>query len=730
MNADSKRDASRSEHQGAHSNAKRGSHPHPIHPSGLFLSADVNSPYAAAASALAMAAGGGGGGLLRSPPFLGGPSLGSPTPSSPGPGDNPGLMALYQSPLWQAAMRQQQLQLLSHLASLSNPFLSAAQGQPQPPPPPPQMPPFSASSFPPSMEAAHMYRDYLNKYAQAHSTTTSTTSTTSSSARLLTSTSSTSTTSSAQAAALVANLMAAAGKPTSSSSDFTNSSISTTTGIHSGAPDSRGHAVRFGSDKRAEPRHSPSSFLSSGTGGVERRDNNNGKHLLSPDGIKSESSPPHIPTSIAPVAQSIIGTGRGSGGRTSSGRGRGRGGGGGGGGSAHATSASSSDPYNGRDKVFTCKICNRSFGYKHVLQNHERTHTGEKPFECRVCHKRFTRDHHLKTHMRLHTGEKPYNCTHCDRQFVQVANLRRHLRVHTGEKPYKCDLCDSTFSDSNQLKAHVLIHKGEKPFSCEKCEGKFRRRHHLMHHACPMSKNPGIGITYDEDDDLDSVTSPSSDSIRHDRESEFGFPTKKMRSLASPHFDPELEKKFYRGELGVPGSKGPSGLELSLMFAAAAAAAESSEKRNHSGGISSGGSARSRKSRDPKRVRPSADHSPKSDEMLDESSDTNSGKILSTSAMTSFDAAEIDSNNIPRSEKHFERTSFQTEPEDLSSSCRHFKREDIGEEEEEKENLDELDVSTSSDRVSATATVSSTTDPTSLTNLGGPIMNKMPIVNK
>lgn len=41
-----------------------------------------------------------------------------------------------------------------------------------------------------------------------------------------------------------------------------------------------------------------------------------------------------------------------------------------------------------RDKVFTCKVCLRSFGYKHVLQNHERTHTGEKPFECQECHKR------------------------------------------------------------------------------------------------------------------------------------------------------------------------------------------------------------------------------------------------------------------------------------------------------------------------------------------------------
>lgn len=140
----------------------------------------------------------------------------------------------------------------------------------------------------------------------------------------------------------------------------------------------------------------------------------------------------------------------------------------------------------GRDKQFTCGVCNRSFGYKHVLQNHERTHTGEKPFECPECHKRFTRDHHLKTHMRLHTGERPYHCDVCDRKFVQVANLRRHLRVHTGERPYTCEHCTAMFADSNQLKAHLLIHTNEKPFSCERCHSKFRRRHHLLHHKCGM----------------------------------------------------------------------------------------------------------------------------------------------------------------------------------------------------------------------------------------------------
>lgn len=157
-------------------------------------------------------------------------------------------------------------------------------------------------------------------------------------------------------------------------------------------------------------------------------------------------------------------------------------------GSGSTTSTTTTTGATGRERTFQCPVCHRCFGYKHVLQNHERTHTGEKPFECKTCEKRFTRDHHLKTHMRLHTGEKPYHCTHCDRQFVQVANLRRHLRVHTGERPYACELCESKFSDSNQLKAHMLIHKNEKPFTCEKCQGKFRRRHHLMHHKCPRDE--------------------------------------------------------------------------------------------------------------------------------------------------------------------------------------------------------------------------------------------------
>ncbi|XP_014478896.1 PREDICTED: protein krueppel-like isoform X2 [Dinoponera quadriceps] len=172
-----------------------------------------------------------------------------------------------------------------------------------------------------------------------------------------------------------------------------------------------------------------------------------------------------------------------------------------------------------KDKVFTCGVCSRSFGYKHVLQNHERTHTGEKPFECQECHKRFTRDHHLKTHMRLHTGEKPYHCNHCDRQFVQVANLRRHLRVHTGERPYTCEVCGAKFSDSNQLKAHALIHRGLKPFECSTCQVRFRRRHHLMHHKCGTG-HPSQAESRPQADSQSNTSEDPEDIIETDTQSD------------------------------------------------------------------------------------------------------------------------------------------------------------------------------------------------------------------
>ncbi|XP_020294615.1 protein krueppel-like isoform X3 [Pseudomyrmex gracilis] len=186
---------------------------------------------------------------------------------------------------------------------------------------------------------------------------------------------------------------------------------------------------------------------------------------------------------------------------------------------------------DGRQKSFDCKVCGRSFGYKHVLQNHERTHTGEKPFQCPECQKKFTRDHHLKTHMRLHTGEKPYHCKYCERQFVQVANLRRHTRVHTGERPYVCSTCSSKFSDSNQLNAHMLIHSGQKPYECDQCQSRFRRRHHMIHHKCE-------GVNRNETQELHAVSSSCKEGDIEEEEEEDHINDKEvdeLQQIASVH---------------------------------------------------------------------------------------------------------------------------------------------------------------------------------------------------
>ncbi|XP_040072405.1 zinc finger protein 572-like, partial [Ixodes scapularis] len=104
--------------------------------------------------------------------------------------------------------------------------------------------------------------------------------------------------------------------------------------------------------------------------------------------------------------------------------------------------------------TYHCKFCSYSSHHLGHINQHERTHTGEKPFRCSVCKIAFAQIGNLRTHMRIHTGEKPYQCRTCGKEFSQRDNWSRHERTHSGERPYKCEACEKTFKRSQHLSRH------------------------------------------------------------------------------------------------------------------------------------------------------------------------------------------------------------------------------------------------------------------------------------
>ncbi|XP_052861165.1 gastrula zinc finger protein XlCGF8.2DB-like [Anopheles cruzii] len=125
-----------------------------------------------------------------------------------------------------------------------------------------------------------------------------------------------------------------------------------------------------------------------------------------------------------------------------------------------------------------CPYCPGQFAQPFQLENHIRTHTGEKPFLCKVCNKAFHVARYLTLHMQIHDKDQ-HKCPHCPDKFALLYRLKDHIRTHTGEKPFLCKVCGKTFHSARYLREHMQIHDKHQ---CPHCPKKFAQQFHLKNH--------------------------------------------------------------------------------------------------------------------------------------------------------------------------------------------------------------------------------------------------------
>ncbi|CAE6516071.1 unnamed protein product [Rhizoctonia solani] len=176
-------------------------------------------------------------------------------------------------------------------------------------------------------------------------------------------------------------------------------------------------------------------------------------------------------------------------------------------------------------KTYVCSHagCGKSYWKPSRLQEHERSHTGERPFVCSECGNSYLRDSHLRAHSRSHlpASARPFICVYevavnpqpprseliptqhtnqrssltttqfqaCGQRFWTAQHLRSHeSTIHHGEKPYKCTLCPLAFGKHGALRLHIAdshSSPGTKPYRCEyaSCTQSFATNQKLKTHA-------------------------------------------------------------------------------------------------------------------------------------------------------------------------------------------------------------------------------------------------------
>lgn len=196
-----------------------------------------------------------------------------------------------------------------------------------------------------------------------------------------------------------------------------------------------------------------------------------------------------------------------------------------------------------------CPFCCKAFSKNFDLQQHIRSHTGEKPFQCVICGRGFAQKSNVKKHMQTHKvwpdglahtlpapilsdgsqssvdepnpkedgpgTEKPqagsgdvllldnsYSCPFCTFVGKSYFELKSHLKHHKQEKVFKCIVgkCGEMFTDLESFLGHAKSHENNMMYRCPHCPKTLPSLydlniHQLTHTLCVTSDNSSISVT-------------------------------------------------------------------------------------------------------------------------------------------------------------------------------------------------------------------------------------------